>query len=382
MLTAAGLGTLAMCSTLSLVPLSEGGVSAYAAAGPSNSFSNLFPDNGTFTVFGRVFDKDGGSNTYSTTITVNNVAPTVNDLAVTSPINENDFAFLTGTIVDPGTLDTFTLDVDWGDGSPSTTFQVVETGALGTRTHTYDDGPATHTVTVTVDDGTDTGSATFEVTVANVPPTITSFSGPSAGLTGQNLTFTGQATDPSQADTAAGLAWRFAVGAPPTGAYGAPHANTFTTQFQTCGVHTVWAQARDKDGGESEPVSFEVALYDGSFLSPLKAGSTNLVQSGRGLPVKVDFGCDGFIGGLQPAITLLQGSFVDDPSIDESTNAVATESVSAADTTGLMRQVNDHYLYNLAIPKNAQAGSKYTISVRPHGPGTLPVMRVVLEVRR
>ncbi|MEZ6110700.1 MAG: hypothetical protein R3C99_06775 [Pirellulaceae bacterium] len=30
-------------------------------------------------------------------------------------INENGVATLTGTIADPGTLDTFTLVVNWGD---------------------------------------------------------------------------------------------------------------------------------------------------------------------------------------------------------------------------------------------------------------------------
>ncbi|MBW3542596.1 MAG: hypothetical protein KY476_20225, partial [Planctomycetes bacterium] len=87
----------------------------------SHAASHIFADDGVYLVNVRVSDDDGEA-TASTTVTVNNLAPTLENLAVTSPIDENDFATLTGTIVDPGTLDTFTLDIDWGDPlSPSNT---------------------------------------------------------------------------------------------------------------------------------------------------------------------------------------------------------------------------------------------------------------------
>src|SRR5262249_4908263 len=50
-------------------------------------------------------------------LTVRNVAPAVSNVQITSPINENGVATLSGTITDPGTLDTFALRVSWGDGS-------------------------------------------------------------------------------------------------------------------------------------------------------------------------------------------------------------------------------------------------------------------------
>ena len=54
-------------------------------------------------------------------VTVNNVAPLLGSLAATT-IDENETTTLTGTITDPGTLDTFTLDVNWGDAlSPNNT---------------------------------------------------------------------------------------------------------------------------------------------------------------------------------------------------------------------------------------------------------------------
>ncbi len=50
---------------------------SYSGAGSSSNTSLQFDDNGSFTVYGRIFDKDDGATTYSVSgITVNNVAPT------------------------------------------------------------------------------------------------------------------------------------------------------------------------------------------------------------------------------------------------------------------------------------------------------------------
>jgi hypothetical protein len=49
---------------------------SYATAGTASSASFTFADNGSYTVYGRVFDKDGGSTDYTTVVTVNDVAPT------------------------------------------------------------------------------------------------------------------------------------------------------------------------------------------------------------------------------------------------------------------------------------------------------------------
>jgi predicted outer membrane repeat protein len=62
-----------------------------------------------------VTDDDGGTTTDTTMVTVTNVAPTFDNVQVTSPIDEGDTATLTGSVVDPGIIDTFTLDIDWGD---------------------------------------------------------------------------------------------------------------------------------------------------------------------------------------------------------------------------------------------------------------------------
>ena len=71
------------------------------------------PDSHLITV--QASDGLGGTSTANFTISVNNVAPTLNSVIVTSMINENGNATLDGVVIDPAVLDTFTLDIDWGD---------------------------------------------------------------------------------------------------------------------------------------------------------------------------------------------------------------------------------------------------------------------------
>ena len=54
----------------------DGLATTYAEALDASSKVMTFDDNGAYTLWGRIIDKDGGFNDYSTTITVLNVAPT------------------------------------------------------------------------------------------------------------------------------------------------------------------------------------------------------------------------------------------------------------------------------------------------------------------
>src|ERR687883_582849 len=144
-----------------------------------------------------------------------------------------------GTDLEGGPL-SYAWDLD-GNGTFETPGQNV--------TFSADDGPATPTVKVQVTDNgglTDVAQATVDI--SKLAPTITPpAANPTSGLTGENVTFTGAATDPSNADTVAGFGWAFDAGS----GFGAFGANPFTTSFATCGTHTVSAEARDKDGGVS-----------------------------------------------------------------------------------------------------------------------------------
>lgn len=298
-----------------------------------------------------------------------NTAPDVAADNATVAVDEASPASNSGTFSDADG-DTVTLSASVGT--------VTDTGS-GTWSWslTPSDGPAdSQTVTITADDGTDTGTATFALQVSNVAPTITSLT-PSAGtvLTGQPVTFTGQATDPSGPDTTAGFTWSF-----DGGSYGP--SNTFTTTYASCGSNDVTALAQDKDGGVSAPfTSTAVVALDSAFLPPLQAGSYNKVKGGQVIPVKINVGCDGALAsGLSPAIQLLSGDV--DPSTDpgDGSSNVATESVSSADTSGIMRAADGQYIYNLLVPSGA-AGTKYTVRVQPTGTAAGGARYVVIQLR-
>jgi PKD repeat protein len=166
----------------------------------SGSFngSHTYADDGTYTVTVTIHDDNGGTDFKTFTVTVNNVNPTLT-LTPTPPttINEGDSVGFTATFKDPGFdnpanpttpatgdrfNESFTYDVNWGDGrEPITGMTLVDsdggsgvdsTGAFS-GSHIYaDDG--TYMVTVTIhDDNGGSDTKTFSVTVNNVNPTLT-----------------------------------------------------------------------------------------------------------------------------------------------------------------------------------------------------------------
>jgi len=120
-------------------------------------------DDGTYPVALKVTDDDGATGTGGTTLTVNNVAPTVTAPADTSGDKGSPISPGNASFTDPGTADTHTATVDWGDGNSDTLGAVISSFSVGSHTYAAD-GIYTATVTVTDDDG-GIGSATFRITV-------------------------------------------------------------------------------------------------------------------------------------------------------------------------------------------------------------------------
>ena len=108
--------------------------------------------------------------TVSGTLTVVNSAPVVDAGPDQTSINEGTLVSLApATFTDADSGDTHTATIDWDDGSPLDNIGSVTGTVPGS--HTYaDDG--VYTVTVTVDDGTTTGSDTLIITVDNVVPDV------------------------------------------------------------------------------------------------------------------------------------------------------------------------------------------------------------------
>ena len=164
------------------------------------SFQCNFPDGPNSTTLGiKVTDSDGASDTDSEAVQVvaiANVAPSVTAAADQSSDEGESHSFSLGSFSDPGADNPWHVTVAWGDGSPVTTFDAATTGPLGTKPHTYVDGPNNYTVTVSVNDGTDTTNNTFLVHVNNVNPTI-AISGAANVNEGSVYTLTlGAVTDP------------------------------------------------------------------------------------------------------------------------------------------------------------------------------------------
>src|SRR5205807_9688342 len=68
------------------------------------------------TISVTVTDDDTGSGNGGTSGTVNHVAPSAATVTPrSSSINENDSITISGGFADPGTLDTHTLAINWGD---------------------------------------------------------------------------------------------------------------------------------------------------------------------------------------------------------------------------------------------------------------------------
>ena len=192
------------------------------AAGDLTDLTITASDDSTFnlTVTAIAAEASNGNTTGTAdtiTVTVNNVAPTLVLDPVTT-ISEDGTATLTGTITDPGTLDTFALDVNWGDplspnDSETYTYAASTTGSQAfTLTHQYlDDNPTgtasdVYTIGVTLtDDDTGTDSAHTTTMVTNVAPVITTFEtdSPFCGGAAENdvVTATLVFDDPGTLDT-------------------------------------------------------------------------------------------------------------------------------------------------------------------------------------
>jgi PKD repeat protein len=165
---------------------------------------------------------------------------------------------------DPG--DVLTYSWDFGDGS---------TGAGVSTTHVYPDN-GTYAVSLTVTDARGArGSASTMATVANVAPAGT-FSSPTTVIEGSAIRLSFSATtEPSTADVAAGLQYRFDCGD------GAGYGEFSPTALRNCPTldeertsRSVRGQVRDKDGGVSAEYTGQTSVANGAPTAELRIRRT------------------------------------------------------------------------------------------------------------
>ena len=129
--------------------------------------SHTYADNGTYTVTVTINDNNGGTDTETFLVTVNNVAPTLT-LSGASTTNEGSPYTLNLSSSDPGTDTITSWTINWGDA-----IEMVS-GNPASVTHTYADGANNYTISAkaTDEDGTFDAGNMVAVTVDNVAPTL------------------------------------------------------------------------------------------------------------------------------------------------------------------------------------------------------------------
>ena len=256
-----------------------------------------------------VTDDDTGSVSGNTTVEVTNVDPSIDSLSVTPEIDENGTVTLTGTFSDVGTLDTHTIDVDWGPGESPSLGVVVSGGSFSIPHQYLDDNPTgtpqdTYTISVTLKDD-DTGQDSDSVTtlVKNVDPVITDFS---SGATfdnkheeGEEVTFTASFTDVGTLDShTATINWD--DGTDDTeidlGVSGGAGSFSVTHAFPAGGVFTVTLTLTDDDTGTDVEMTTAVIIGAGvndgvlQIVGSDDANHVTVNQQGNGLfKVHADF---------------------------------------------------------------------------------------------
>src|SRR5439155_21472098 len=154
-----------------------------------------------FAITATLTDEDDNSGSGSTAVAVNNVAPANVQLSLSpATINENDSTSLSGSFTDPGTLDTHTVLIHWGDGSADTTLNLAAGILSFSTSHQYLDNPAggTYAITATsTDKDGASGSGGTSVTANNVTPANLLLSLSATGINVNDSTLlSGTFTDP------------------------------------------------------------------------------------------------------------------------------------------------------------------------------------------
>ena len=226
------------------------------------ALSHVYASAGVFTVTVTVTDDDGGTGTDTAVVTVEagaNTPPAVDAGGDGFAFEGTSFSRF-GFFIDPD-ADEWTATVDYGDGSGTQSLPLGLDKSFQLE-HTYADDGA-HTVVVTVDDGTDTGSDSFEVTVGNVAPVVDA--GPDKTIAaGETFTSAGSFTDPGADIWTATVDYGDGSGVQPL-TFNPDGTFTLSHVYATAGTFFVIVNVKDDDGGEG-----------GDFARVLVTGTADL----------------------------------------------------------------------------------------------------------
>ncbi|HXE89903.1 MAG TPA: PKD domain-containing protein [Terriglobales bacterium] len=349
--------------------------------GPQSSATGscTFADNGTYTVGVKVDDGDGGVDTDSTVVAVNNVAPSVNapTFSPGSSVDEGTNVTVSASFSDPG-ADTHTCTINFGDGSSvaGTVSETVGNPTTGTcsASHVYaDDNPTgtssdvySATVTVTDDEG-DSGNNSSNITVNNVAPNVTAaFTSTSVSCGTNNATLSFSFTDPGTDTFTASVDWGDGSGVQSLGAVTKGTTINVSHTYASAGMYNATVTVTDDDTGQgsdsNNPVTVNFTIVGGGVLPPINQDGSSIFKSKSTIPVKVKLqNCDGsYPSNLTPQIRYYL--YTNNAPVGDPNEPLST---SAADTTGVMRfdSIAQQYIYNLAGKSLPDPAATYLVRI-------------------
>ena len=243
--------------------------------------AHVYADNGTYDVVLTLKDSGSPALTASMTKSISpaNVRPQVGSLALSpSSVVDGQLLTVSGRFTDPGTLDSFTLTVDWQDGTPPSE-QSLQTAGLFSATHTYD-AAGSFTITVTVKDrdgATSLPSSVLAVVLSsNHAPTGLAILPTASGAT---VLLSGTFSDADLDDTH-DLAVSWGDGASTNGSL-AEGAGSFTVShvYAASGTYTVIATVTDPDRASTNDTRTVVVTVPAASPSAVLDEMASLVLS-------------------------------------------------------------------------------------------------------
>jgi ELWxxDGT repeat protein len=356
----------------------------YATATDGASKQLTFDDNGSYTVYGRIFDKDNGSTDYQTTVTVNNVAPTA---GITGPLDgfqgvRGQTRVFTLSATDPSAADTaagFTFAVTWGDGSPTQT--VVGLSGI-TASHAYA-AEGNYTVSVTA---TDKDKGTGSAATALVPILIAEVQAGTLVVAGTggadtfDLTPVTGGTDVGVAVNGVSLgSFHTTTGQVQVYGYGGGDTLNFNDQADTANdTYTVTSSGLTRTGAVTvSPAGVENLIINaGSGSNPINvtgtAAGTAVTVNGGGGNDTINVGNGNTLDGIQGALTVNGQAGTNRLNVnDQSAAGAQTYTLSA---TTLVRSGAAAITYGTLTSLVLSAGSggdAFVVSATPSIPATL-----------
>ncbi len=300
-----------------------------------------------YTIVGSVTNENGQVGYASASVTVSKVAPQLAaaDLSLSeTTANEGDTITLGGQFTDPDALSSYTVTIDWGDGSTATELvevlgQVVPSPTPGLYTfsapHQYLHNPAgeltggSYDIDVSVSDGVNTISAGTSIVVQNVLPAVQIKS--SVDPVAETITVTADVTDPDPLATDT-VAWTLVQNGMNIG-MAAGTSYTFSIP-SPLGLLVATATATSSDGSVGSE-NAQIELIEQMSASVVIDASGTTVSMG-GMPVSTIAPA-----GAGEVIALVTGS---DDLIDASTDTNSVEIVSSGSDVTMKGGAGDDLL--------------------------------------